>query len=209
METFSALLVICAGNSPVAGEFPTQRPVTQCFDVFFDLRLNEQTNGEAGDLRRHRAHYDVTVMNIFQRICTGLCPGYIISLVVLSWSYNCPCTNKVTLNDLGKIGRYPTKTKRKPYTYCFYMSCILTYTAMLSVLMVLCDRKPAVDSHHKRPVMWSFCVFFVGSLNSYSSHMSEWAVAETVELSVIWAALTHFGLVTPYGVGELGQHWSR
>ena len=40
METFSALLAICAGNSPVSGEFPTQRPVTQNFDVFFDLRLD-------------------------------------------------------------------------------------------------------------------------------------------------------------------------
>ena len=42
METFSALLALCAGNSPVTGEFPTQRPVTRCFDVFFDLRLNER-----------------------------------------------------------------------------------------------------------------------------------------------------------------------
>ena len=42
METFSALLAICAGNSPVPGEFPTQRPVTQSFDVFFDLRLNKR-----------------------------------------------------------------------------------------------------------------------------------------------------------------------
>ena len=41
METFSALLAICAGNSPVIGEFPTQRPVTQSF-VFFDLRLNKR-----------------------------------------------------------------------------------------------------------------------------------------------------------------------
>ena len=41
METFSVLLAICAGNSPVTGEFPSQRPVTQSFDVFFDLRLNE------------------------------------------------------------------------------------------------------------------------------------------------------------------------
>ena len=39
METFSALLAICAGNSPVPGEFPTQGPVTRSFDVFFDLRL--------------------------------------------------------------------------------------------------------------------------------------------------------------------------
>ena len=42
METFSALLAICAGNSPVPGEFPTQRPVTRSFDDFFDLRLNKR-----------------------------------------------------------------------------------------------------------------------------------------------------------------------
>ena len=41
METFSALLVICAGNSPVSGEFPAQRPVTQSFDGFFDQRPNK------------------------------------------------------------------------------------------------------------------------------------------------------------------------
>ena len=35
METFSALLAICAGNSPVTGEFPSQRPVTRSFDVCF------------------------------------------------------------------------------------------------------------------------------------------------------------------------------
>ena len=42
MEAFSALLAICAGNSPIPGEFPEQRPVTRSFDVFFDLRLNKR-----------------------------------------------------------------------------------------------------------------------------------------------------------------------
>ena len=42
METYSALLAICAGNSPAHGEFPVQRPVTQSFDVFFDLRPNKR-----------------------------------------------------------------------------------------------------------------------------------------------------------------------
>ena len=37
-----ALLALCAGNSPVTGEFPSQRPVTQSFDVFFDLCLNKR-----------------------------------------------------------------------------------------------------------------------------------------------------------------------
>ena len=39
METFSALLALCAENSPVTGEFPSQRPVTRSFDAFFDLHL--------------------------------------------------------------------------------------------------------------------------------------------------------------------------
>ena len=42
METLSAFLAICAGNSPVPGEIPTQRPVTRSFDVFFDLRPNKR-----------------------------------------------------------------------------------------------------------------------------------------------------------------------
>ena len=41
-ETFSALLALCAGNSPVTGDFPAQRPVTRSFDVFVDLRLNKR-----------------------------------------------------------------------------------------------------------------------------------------------------------------------
>ena len=42
METFSALLALGAGNSPVTGEFPAQRPVTRSFGVFFDLRPNKR-----------------------------------------------------------------------------------------------------------------------------------------------------------------------
>ena len=42
METFSALLALCAGNSLVTGEYPSQRPVMRSFDVFFDLRPNKQ-----------------------------------------------------------------------------------------------------------------------------------------------------------------------
>ena len=49
METFSALLAICAGNSPVPGEFPAQRPVTRSFDVFFDLRLNKRLSKQSWD----------------------------------------------------------------------------------------------------------------------------------------------------------------
>ena len=42
METFSALLAFCAGNSPVTSEFTAQGLVTRSFDVFFDLCLNQK-----------------------------------------------------------------------------------------------------------------------------------------------------------------------
>ena len=67
METFSALLAICAGNSPISGEFPAQRPVTGNGWV---------NNRESGDLRRHRAHYDGIVMwrleNVFHFVQTSI-----------------------------------------------------------------------------------------------------------------------------------------
>ena len=47
MEIFSVLLAICAGKSPVTGEFPSQRPVTRSFDVFFDLRLNKRLSKQS------------------------------------------------------------------------------------------------------------------------------------------------------------------
>ena len=49
METFSALLALCVGNSSVPGEFSTQRTVTLSFKVFFDVsptkRLSNQSWG--------------------------------------------------------------------------------------------------------------------------------------------------------------------
>ena len=44
METFSALLALCAGNSPVTGEFPTQR---RSFVVVFDLRVSKQLSKQS------------------------------------------------------------------------------------------------------------------------------------------------------------------
>ena len=49
MEIFSALLAHCAGNSPITSEFPSQRPVTRSFDVFFDLRLNKRLSKQSRD----------------------------------------------------------------------------------------------------------------------------------------------------------------
>ena len=46
--SISVLLVLCAGNPPVTGGFPLQRPVTRSFGEFFDLRLNKRLSKQSG-----------------------------------------------------------------------------------------------------------------------------------------------------------------
>ena len=115
LETFSALLAICAGNSPVTGEF--QRPVMRSFDVsLIWVSINGWVNkGEAGDLRRHRAHYDVTVMswnisNIFRTIWTQFgvdlfCYSCICCFVFFVWfTYrHCPGFLHVNYREVSKL----------------------------------------------------------------------------------------------------------
>ena len=66
-ETFSALLTLYTGNSPVTSESPSQRPVTRSFDIFIgsDWTNGYVNNRDTDDLRRHRDHCDVTVMRNF------------------------------------------------------------------------------------------------------------------------------------------------
>ena len=68
METFPTWLALCAGNSPTTptpSQFPSRRPVTRGFDIFFDLRLNKllSKQSSAGDMRHHRPNYVVNVMH--------------------------------------------------------------------------------------------------------------------------------------------------
>ena len=70
MEAFFALLAICAGNSSVTGAL--------MFFLICAWTNGWVNNREAGDLRRHRAHYDVTVMT----------NGYVTDLrFVVMWSF--------------------------------------------------------------------------------------------------------------------------
>ena len=92
METFSALLALCVGNSPVTGEFPVQRPVTRSFDVFFDLCLNKRLSKQwwgwwfetlSGPLWRR---CNGPVSNIFFSVNDILPRTSIIEGKLLAWS---------------------------------------------------------------------------------------------------------------------------
>ena len=86
METSSALLAIWEGNSPVTVEFPHKGQwrgalrfslICACINCWVN-------SGDAGDLRRHCAHYDFTVMN--------RCTDGKVFLHFLKDSFICPWT---------------------------------------------------------------------------------------------------------------------
>ena len=64
METFSALPSLCAGNLPVTGEFPHkgQWHGALMFCLICAWMNGWVNNRESSDLRRHRVHYEVTLM---------------------------------------------------------------------------------------------------------------------------------------------------
>ena len=63
-------------TGPLCGEFtghrwiPTQRSMTRSFNFVICAWINGWVNtGEAGNLRRHRAHFDVTLMLALAQLC--------------------------------------------------------------------------------------------------------------------------------------------
>ena len=71
MEPFSALLAICAGihRSPLNSPHKGQWRRALVFSLICVWINNWVNSGEDGDLRRYRAHYDVTVMTISHCSC--------------------------------------------------------------------------------------------------------------------------------------------
>ena len=63
METYSALLALCEGNSPVNSPHKGQWRGALMFSLICAQTNGWVNNRDAGDLRRHRAHHDVTVMS--------------------------------------------------------------------------------------------------------------------------------------------------
>ena len=84
METFSALLAICAGNSPVNGEFPAQRPVTRSFDVFFELRLNRRLS------KQSRGWWFETLSRPLWRHCNENHLQILWGMLCFSMTHSCP-----------------------------------------------------------------------------------------------------------------------
>ena len=113
MGTFSASLAICAGNSPVPGQFPTQRPVTRSFDVFLDLRLNKRLSKQpwgwwfeslSGPLWRHR-----NVAALHRWKCLGKIEGWYVSSIHITVQLQTTWPWRIWLKSTGIKLQWNTK----------------------------------------------------------------------------------------------------
>ena len=87
METFSALLAIWAGNSPVPSEFPAQRPVMQSFDVFFDLCLNRRLCKQSWGWWLEMPSHSLLCQ------CNEICSCYALHVFIVWYKKWSPCTS--------------------------------------------------------------------------------------------------------------------
>ena len=114
------------GLPPVTGGFPSQRPVTQSFDVFFDLRLNKRLSKQSGrrwfemasrSLWRHCNALGFTVHDF---LLIFLKYEYFVSLVDILMRENMMIPSRLyvrTLSDVEGIGLLNNCTTRPSNFY--------------------------------------------------------------------------------------------
>ena len=110
IETFSTLLAICAGNSPVPVNSPHKGQWR--WALMFSLIcvwINSWVNTrEAGDLRRYYTHYDVIIMIVCNMgailsspYCSDACTNYFTLLVTKGNVFYTPKMKWFTCNQMG------------------------------------------------------------------------------------------------------------
>ena len=133
METFSALLAICAGNSPVTGEFPTQRPVTRSFDVYFDLRPNERLS------KQSRGWWFETLSSPLWRHRNVACRNDEPMTRHWLWTHKCCITSELWGISCDNIlDNENVIMERQCYVLCLCTGAA-RYTAAMAMAILYCD----------------------------------------------------------------------
>ena len=123
METFSALLAICAGNSPVIDEFPAQRQLTQSFDVFFDLHLNTRLS------KQWWGWWFETHSCLLWRHCNNPCVLDLFYYILLVWApfHHSLVRERQLIFHLSRINRLITISSWVQLAFWLVVSIIYIY----------------------------------------------------------------------------------
>ena len=161
METFSALLAICAGNSPVPVNSPHKGQ--WCGTLMFSLIcvwINGWVNNrEAGDLRRYRTHYDVTAMFRYR------------AELLHRYKKDTIChVNMAQLWDLSNCVLEKTTVLK---IYCSFEYLWRDQMETSRYWPLCAGNSPTIrEFPSQRPLAWSFGIFFDLRLNKQFSKQS-------------------------------------
>ena len=152
METFSALLAICAGNSPIPSEFPAQRLVTRSFDVFCDLRLNKRLSKQSWGwwfvtlLRPLWRQYNA-------RLSTTVFLTKFVSIFALTW----PLESKLLSSDIRNAIHLQKWTYVSEYENVFDVIITLLLCSASTGVTAYVNYHPiqGMKTNQHRTVIWS------------------------------------------------------
>ena len=113
MESFSALLALCVGNSTVPVNFPHkgQWRGALMFSLIYAWINDWVNNYEAGDLRRHRGHYDVIVMRWIRK-------SFFIPFTSLVWCWFSGCSVLLSLLLECIVGVFRLWIGFRDFSFC-------------------------------------------------------------------------------------------
>ena len=101
MEMCSALLALCAGNSPVTGEFPSQGPVMRSLDVFFDLRLTKRLSKQS-----RRRWFETPLRSLWRHCNVVLNSDPVIRAALGSFGVQRVTLVQFWIGETGQIGGF-------------------------------------------------------------------------------------------------------
>ena len=148
MEKFSALLALCAGNSPVPVNSPHkgQWRGALMFSLICVWINGWVNNREAGDLRRHRGQYDVIVM-----LCMGVrngLPVVLLHVIFIKW--------RCHFRWVYSIMSYWTALKQDPTLYCcnnhFDIVLVKVLIDLIDAIFLSQLKKTSLEKHENSPV---------------------------------------------------------
>ena len=174
MDMFFALLAFCAGNSPVAGEFPSQRPVTQSFDVFFDLHLNKRLSKQS-----RRLWFEVPLCSSSHHcnvklVYSGQTKS--ISWPMMTWLLTLPghqfrsITFMLILQNLVPSAHIVNDNQQRisQYVSCYWSGdfCSLKLYIYKLLSMIILERSKSTQSPYSTPFLGP-----LASLNNPTGHL--------------------------------------
>ena len=100
---------VTARNSPVTAEFPSHRPVTRSFDVFFDLRLNKRLSKQS-----RRRWFETPSRSLWRHCNVVLNSDPVIRTAMGSFGFQCATLVQFWIGETDQIGGFRALWKEWP-----------------------------------------------------------------------------------------------